>query len=181
VRKAALLLATLSAEESAALLARLEAHQARAIAREMGRLDSIDAREQQGVMLEFVADGLRSRLRTRKASSQMSADSSGSPRFDFLQELGIDDLLACLQAEHPQTIALVVSRLSADRAAATTAGLPPDVARDVRRRMARMSACNDLALEDVAAGLREALSRLPREPAYPRISVLRSSSLDQAV
>jgi len=181
VRKAAVLLATLSAEESAALLSRLEAHQARAISQEMGRLDSIDAREQQGVMLEFVADGLKSQRRSRKASVQMPDDSRGTSRFEFLLELGTDDLLAFLQVEHPQTIALVVSRLPAERAAATLAGLPPDVARNVRRRMARLSPCNELALDDVAAGLRETLSRLPREPAYPRISVLRKSSLDQAV
>jgi len=188
VRKAALLLATLSAEESAALLSRLEPQQARAISREMRRLDSIDAREQRGVMLEFVADGLRSRRRSRnvsartpKSAAEMAENSGVFSHFEFLQELETDDLAACLQVEHPQTIALVVSRLPAERAAATVAGLPLDVADNVRRRTARMSPCNELALEDVAAGLRETLSRLPREPAYPRISVIRKSSLDQAV
>lgn len=57
--------------------------------------------------------------------------------------------------EDPQTIALIVSQLSAQRGAALLAALPDAQRPDVVRRLATLSPVATSAIEDVAAGLDE--------------------------
>jgi len=186
VRKAAVLLAALPARQSAALLSRLKADEAHALAREMRQIEPIDFREQQSAMRAFVADGRQALKRSPRVFSQENTaetadEENGNFCFRFLNQCNPDDVIACLAAEHPQTIALVVSQLSSELTMATMAALPSALARDVRRRIARLSPCNEAVLDDVAGSLHEALSRLRREPARPRISILRNEAVDQAV
>lgn len=61
-----------------------------------------------------------------------------SKAFDFLRKADNKNLLATIQNEHPQTIALILSYARADQAATVIADLPPDKQVDVVQRIATM-------------------------------------------
>lgn len=61
-----------------------------------------------------------------------------SKSFDFLRKADYKNLLAIIQNEHPQTIALILSYARADQASAVIAELPKDKRINVVERIAKM-------------------------------------------
>lgn len=100
------------------------------------------------------------------AETQQSdpADESSEP-FAFCCETPIEELQAALRAEHPQTVAVVLSYLAPARSAAVLASLEPDRRVEVVRRVAATRQVDQQMLSEVADSLRRRLSR--HEPQSP--------------
>jgi flagellar motor switch protein FliG len=80
--------------------------------------------------------------------------------FSFLQKAESEYLLAFIQDEHPQTIALIICHLPHHKASEILAGLPPDKQIEVVRRVATMDQTNPKVVEEVESGLESRLSNM---------------------
>lgn len=75
--------------------------------------------------------------------------------FSFVRKADYKNLLAIVQNEHPQTIALILSYSRSDQASAILSELPKEVRIDVVERIARM----DSAAPDVVKSIEETLEK----------------------
>ncbi|TAL39773.1 MAG: flagellar motor switch protein FliG [Spirochaetes bacterium] len=75
--------------------------------------------------------------------------------FEFLNEIDSEILAGMIQKEHPQTIAVTLAHLPAQKAAQLMQKLPPDVAKDAARRMARMDKTSPEAILEIARVIRK--------------------------
>jgi flagellar motor switch protein FliG len=87
--------------------------------------------------------------------------------FDFLKPVDPQNLLAFLHDEHPQTIALILSRLSASYGAQVIAGLPADRQLQVIRRIAHMGQISPEILRQVEQGLKNRMSTVVSQSYEP--------------
>jgi len=62
-------------------------------------------------------------------------ESQAPPAFDFLRDMSPQELAACLNAEHPQTLAVILAHLPSDKAAAVLAVLGEDKQVEVACRL----------------------------------------------
>lgn len=141
--------------------------------------------------------GLRSRLNTappaaaaiaprpapKPASTARptSAANEAAAALRFLQHTEVDELVQALRDEHPQAIALVVSHLSAEQAAAVLAELSGPVQSEVMRRMLDLDEAHPEVLHEVGRGLQARLAQQARRPSrrHAGVSVL-AGILDSA-
>jgi len=171
LRKAAMLVASLDEHSAEALLAQMTPIQAQAVKRAIETLGPIDAGEQHDVIEEFVRVGplvpgkqtsgieLDDRLprqlaisgRSERASCETST--SDAAPFRFLHEAPARLLTPFLEREHPQTVAVVVSHLPAERAAEVLAGLSGDLQIEVARRLIDLDEADPEILREVEQGL----------------------------
>lgn len=79
--------------------------------------------------------------------------------FDFLLDESVDIVLQVLEHEHPQAVALVISRLPPDRAAEIISRLSGSTQAEVVRRLVEMDDTDPTVLDEVAAALRSWLQR----------------------
>ena len=140
LRKAAVLLANLPAEDSAALLAKLEIQQAEVVRDEMIRVKSAEE-ELRSAVNDFAQENPAAKALVH--SSFLAA----------LQAAGNEDLLAAFAGEHPQTIAVIASALPRQRAVQLLATFPSELQRAVVRRIAAMRDFEPAVVESVADGL----------------------------
>jgi flagellar motor switch protein FliG len=171
LRKAAMLVASLDERNAEALLAQMTPAQAQAVKRSIETLGPIDACEQHDVIEEFFRVGplvpgkqpsgleLDDRLPKRLAISRPSerASSPGtlsdtSP-FRFLHEAPAHSLTPFLEREHPQTVAVVISHLPAERAAEVLASLSGELQIEVARRLIDLDETDPEILREVEQGL----------------------------
>ena len=88
---------------------------------------------------------------------------SGRTMWDKLSNVNESVLAAYLKNEYPQTVAVILSKLSADHAARVLAELPPDFSTDVIMRMLRMDTVQKEVIDEVEQTLRsEFMSNLSR-------------------
>lgn len=78
--------------------------------------------------------------------------------FSFLRHVECDTLLAFIQDEHPQTIALIASYLDQEQASDLFISLPADKQVDVVRRVANMQQTNLDLVWEVEAGLEDRMA-----------------------
>jgi flagellar motor switch protein FliG len=159
LHKATVLLLSLSREQAAQLLDRLEPEQVAAVTAEMRSLREVDSVEQEAVVREFAAASATCLGRRRPA---------GVAPFQFLNNVGSDDLLHLIADEHPQTVALILSYLPPRQAAAVLAGLPPEGQLSVVCRIAAMDQPSPEVIRDVEQGLRNRLCTADGQPADNR-------------
>ncbi len=143
LRKAAVLLRSLDADTAAMMLGQLSPEEATAIRGAMRALGPVESHERDDVMAE-----LRSARPPAKGSSsgevelslsssleravydepsKMPSAAERSNRFEFLEHAPTHSLVPYLAREHSQTIAVVLSHLTPQRAAAVLAALPQKV------------------------------------------------------
>jgi flagellar motor switch protein FliG len=144
VRKAAILIDSLSCDDALALLARLDGTQVTAVASALVRAGSISTDEQRAVFLEFVA------RRSAPYKPVTSNKSASAVPFDFLHALAGDELLSLLIEEHPQTIALVAAHLPRAVAVTLLTALPAGLQSVVIRAIAGLRSVESQILDDVA-------------------------------
>lgn len=82
-----------------------------------------------------------------------------APPFGFLYDAETEKLAGLLSAERPQTIAVVLSHLPADRAAGVLGRLPADVQADVLRRLADLEETDPTILRELEGALQARFSR----------------------
>ncbi len=176
-RKAAALLITLGRDRSADILRHLNDEDIERLTWEiaaMGELPADQRREvvsefQEAAMagdvialggLDFASEVLRMALGQDKASELMDRLSASSPKvpFGFLRHLNVQQLGNFLGGEHPQTIALLTSFLSPDKAAQVLSSLEPELAAEVAQRIATMERASPDIVDEVESVLRRKLS-----------------------
>ncbi len=172
IRKAAILIASLDTDGAARLLAQMSTRQAERVRQAISRLGQIDPAEQAEVIEEFFRigplvpdkqpagielDGHLAR-QLSPAADAASCDDADAPSFRILQEISDERLAPFLADEHPQTVAVVLSHLSAQRAADVLAGLPAKVQVEVARRLVDLHQTDPAILREVERGLQSWLA-----------------------
>ena len=151
IRKAAVLLMSLPDDQAAQLLGKLEPKQVEAVSIEIAKLGGVSGEEQESTIQEFatanptalggstggldVAKSLVERALGKSAGSTLDnvRQSIEALPFGFLQKVDSQNLLTFIIDEHPQTIALILSRLPPLQAAEIISGLPSERQLEIRR------------------------------------------------
>lgn len=171
VQKGAVVLAALGTELAVKVLQHLDEAHVEPLVRQMTELGYVPAGERDSILKEFhqrldrdAGLFVKGKDYTRGVLEQtMGAERAALMLGDPLPEkviepITLDGLLEqmdpptladCLADEHPQLIALVLSRLPVDRAAAVLSALPGDARVDVVSRMVHTETPSDLALEQI--------------------------------
>jgi len=101
--------------------------------------------------------------KTVEIISRISASLQVRP-FDFMRKTEPQQLLNFIQSEHPQTIALILAYLDADKAALILSALPPDRQSEVAKRIAIMDTTSPEVIKEVERVLERKLSSIvPQE------------------
>lgn len=180
LQKAALFVAALDAETADALLDRLQPAQAGLLRRVLVELDDTENDLQRAAVAEFVGCAPRALDASAKTAEPQEStpalygaaayDQAGrrtpsvATPFRFLHEAPGEDLSELLEGEHPQTVAVVLSHLPPQRAAAAVASLSEGLQADVLRRLARLDETDSATLVAVETELeRRFRSRFPAD------------------
>jgi flagellar motor switch protein FliG len=159
IRKAAILMIMIGPEASSAILRALDEEEVQTISREIARVQMLTPEEAEGVLDEFYqmsvahdyvikggVDYARKVLvnafgpdhAKRMLDRLIKHLSNETLSFDALQKTDPQQLAKFIHAEHPQTIALVLSHLNPSQAAGLLSSLPAGLRTDVALRMASL-------------------------------------------
>jgi len=179
LQKAAILLIVLGPEKSARIFKHLKEDEIEELTLEIANTRSITPQVKEEVLDEFyqvclaqqyIAEGgigyakelLEKALgedRARDVIGKLTASLQVKP-FEFVRKTDATQLLSFIQDEHPQTIALIMSYLSAGQAAAILSALPPERQPDVAKRIALMDRTSPDVIKEVEKVLESKLSSL---------------------
>ena len=146
-QKAALVLMQIGRERAAKILARLDESAIEELTAEIVRMERVDRNVADSVIGEFYAisgDGmqmisngglgyaqqlLEASVGSERAAGMLErlATSMAGQPFEFMVQADARQVIALLNGEHPQTIALVLAHLRPEHASAILGGLHPDV------------------------------------------------------
>jgi flagellar motor switch protein FliG len=174
LRKAAVLLVQMGREQSSKILSQMRDTEVEELTAEIVRLQNVDPELAYAVVdefhdmvtarrfageggLGFAKDLLEASLGEERAAlvmERLSAAVMNAP-FKFVAQADPRQVQSFLQDEHPQTIALVLAHLSAERATAIISGLVPALQADVAHRIAVM----DRTSPDIIRQVEEQLER----------------------
>lgn len=177
VRKSAILLLSLPQEEAASILKRLSAEALDEVMREIASTGDVPIDVRKAVLSEYyqlalannyISEGgldyAKSLLnlalppdQAAKAIKQVTQQVATTP-FAFLQKAESENLLTFIQDEHPQTIALILAHLPAQKASEILVGLPNQKQVEVVKRVANMEQTNPEVIKEVERGLEHRLS-----------------------
>ncbi|HEV7281356.1 MAG TPA: flagellar motor switch protein FliG [Pirellulaceae bacterium] len=176
LRKAAIVLASMPAEDAGRIMKRLSAGEVRAVSLEIARLGSLRTEEQQAALADFFASDphrlggplggldLAKNLielalgEGAKSTLQQIEHSIEATPFNFLKQVDPRNLLTYVSEEHPQTLALILSYLAPQYAAEILAGLAPEKQLSVIRRIARMEQTAPETVSDVERALQHRIA-----------------------
>ena len=179
VQKAAILLITLGPEKAAVIFQHLKEEEIEELTLEIANTRSISAQDKEDVLNEFyqvclaqqyIAEGgigyakelLEKALGNEKAAgiiAKLTASLKVRP-FEFVRKTEPSQLLNLIQDEHPQTIAMILSYLSATQASIVLGALPPEKQADVARRIAQMDRTSPDIIKEVERVLERKLASL---------------------
>lgn len=170
-RRAAILLVVLGEAASAELIKGLSEDEVQIVSREIARMPSVSPEQAEAVLEEFhqmvvgrdlvVKGGLEYAKKmlhgafgpeTAKKIYDRLVKVLGSDvaSFDILHKADPQQLAKFIHSEHPQTIALILSHLSASQAAALLISLPPEMRSDVALRMANLDQISPEIISKIA-------------------------------
>ena len=179
VQKAAILLIVLGPERSAGIFKHLKEEEIEELTLEIANTRSVTPQIKEEVLNEFyevclaqqyIAEGgigyakelLENALGAEKAVeviSRLTASLQVKP-FEFVRKTDASQLLSFIQDEHPQTIALILSYLSAAQSAMIIAALSPDRQAEVAKRIAVMDRTSPDVIKEVEKVLESKLASL---------------------
>ena len=179
LQKAAILLIVLGPERSSNIFKHLKEEEIEELTLEIANTRSITPQLKESVIDEFyeiclaqqyIAEGgigyarelLEKALGSDKALDvigKLTASLQVKP-FEFVRKTDAAQLLNFIQDEHPQTIALILSYLSASQAALIISALPPDRQSDVAKRIAVMDRTSPDVIKEVEKVLESKLASL---------------------
>ncbi len=179
IQKAAILLIALGPEKSSLIFKHLKEDEIEDLTLEIANTKSVTIQVKEKVINEFyevclaqqyIAEGgigyakelLEKALGTDKAMDvigKLTASLQVKP-FEFVKKTDASQLLNCIQDEHPQTIALILSYLSAAQSATILGALAPEKQADVARRIATMDRTSPDVIKEVERVLESKLSSL---------------------
>jgi len=179
LQKAAVLLITLGPEKSSHIFKFLKEEEIEELTLEIANTRSITPQMKEAVIDEFyqiclaqqyIAEGgigyakevLEKALgedRAREVIGKLTASLQVKP-FEFIRKTDASQLLNFIQDEHPQTIALIMSYLSATQSSMILSALPPERQADVAKRIALMDRTSPDVIKEVEKVLESKLSSL---------------------
>ncbi|MBQ7147142.1 MAG: flagellar motor switch protein FliG [Pseudobutyrivibrio sp.] len=179
VQKAAILLIALGPEKSAQIFKHLKEEEIEELTLEIANTRSISPTVKEEVIEEFyqvclaqqyIAEGgityakelLEKALGDDKAQdviTKLTASLQVRP-FEFIRKTEPSQVLNFIQEEHPQTIAMILSYLSAGQASLIIGALPPEKQADVAKRIALMDRTSPEVIKEVERVLERKLSSL---------------------
>ena len=179
IQKAAILLIALGPEKSASIFKHLKEEEIEELTLEIANTRSISPQTKEDVLNEFyqiclaqqyIAEGgigyakelLEKALGEEKAQgviSKLTASLQVRP-FEFVRKTDPSQLLNFIQDEHPQTIAMILSYLSAGQASVIIGSLVPEKQADVAKRIALMDRTSPDVIKEVERVLERKLSSL---------------------
>ena len=179
LQKAAILLITLGPERSADIFKHLKEDEIEELTLEIANTRSISPQVKEDVLNEFyqiclaqqyIAEGgigyakelLDKALGADKAQeviSKLTASLQVRP-FEFVRKTDPSQMLNFIQDEHPQTIAMILSYLTAPQASMVLGALPPEKQADVAKRIAMMDRTSPDVIKEVERVLERKLSSL---------------------
>lgn len=173
VQKAAIVLMQMGQDKAARVMQQLTESEAQDIAAEIVRLRRVDAAVAESVITEFheltqsgkrhahggrglAAGLLEASFGAERAAGVMDrmASSLAGKSFEFLDGAEPGQVVAMIDGELPQTIALVLAHLRPDAASAVMAGLPEGARTDVAQCIATMGSATPEAVATVAETLK---------------------------
>ncbi len=179
LQKAAILLIALGPERSANVFKHLKEEEIEELTLEIANTRNITPKLKDEVVSEFyqvclaqqyIAEGginYAKELLEKSFGADRAMDVIGKltaslqvKPFEFIRKTDASQLLNFIQDEHPQTIALILSYLSAAQSALILSALPPDRQADVARRIAIMDRTSPEVIKEVEKVLESKLSSL---------------------
>ena len=172
-QKAAVIVASLGTELATEVCKRLKERTLRTLAEEVAHLDAISAEEHKAILKGFSASCLQTeRLGGLDMAQQILYDALGSDDnidITLRQGDGLDQLREMagmnapviarrLEAELPQTAAVLISQLSATKAAEVLQDIPEERRADIVTRAASLQSLAPGTLQALAEGLGEAFA-----------------------
>ena len=179
LRKSAILLVSIEPDLAAKILGEMDREMIRDVSVEIAKLEGVTREERDAVLEEFLrntmqldvtaqgglpaARDLLARVleptEAKKVLETLEAATRSTP-FGFLRKADPGNLLAFLQEEHPQTVALILSYLPAPQAAEILQGLPQRKQVDIVKRISTMELTSPEILSQVEGALEKRLSSL---------------------
>src|SRR3954466_14211657 len=181
VDKAAALLATVGENVSAKILKHLTEDEVRRVSQAVAQLANLSSSEAETILEEFeemivtqqyvVKGGLDyaremlhhafgSEVAIRMLERVKNSIDTETANFDVLQKADPQQLARFIHNEHPQTIALVLSHLTASQAAVLLTSLPRELRTDVAVRMASLDQISPEVIGKIASVIEEKLEAL---------------------
>ena len=155
-QKAAILLVTLGERLGGEILKQLNDEEVKSVSKAIARLDKVTPNQTESVLEEFCQSALGGGRGGFDSAKRMLANAFGpegakriaehlpqtggraNKNIESLQKADPYQLSRFMENEHPQTIALILSHLSASQAASLLANLQPQVRSDVVLRIAEL-------------------------------------------
>lgn len=181
VEKAAILLLSLGEEHTAKIFGELDEDEILQLSQTMSNLGKVSANVTERLFVEFAESmsSTSSLVGSLDSTERLLARVLGKDKVDNIMEeirgpagrtmweklsnVNEDILANYLQKEYPQTVAVVMSKITPEHAARVLAQLPEGFAMEVVMRMLRMEAVQKEVLDDVERTLRtEFMSNLAR-------------------
>ena len=181
-QKAAILLIALGPEKAATIFKHLKEDEIEELTLEIANTRSVSPQVKDDILNEFyqvclaqqyIAEGginyakelLEKALGSEKAQgviSKLTASLQVRP-FEFVRKTDPSQLLNFIQDEHPQTIAMVLSYLTAAQSALVLGALPPEKQADVAKRIAMMDRTSPDVIKEVERVLERKLASLANQ------------------
>jgi len=178
-RKTAILLVSLERSTAAKILAKLDEEMVEAVTREIANLKGVSTEDRQRVVEEFHGLALaRSYMdlgglnyakalleqsfqpeHAAKIISQIERQFYAKP-FNFLHKAETESLLTFIVDEHPQTIALILAHLPAEKASEILGGLTDEKKIEVVSRISNMEQTSPDVIKEVEKSLEQRLGGL---------------------
>jgi flagellar motor switch protein FliG len=155
-QKAAILLVALGDKLGGEILKQLNDEEVKAVSKAIARLDKITPNQTESVLEEFtqaarsgsrggfdlakkmLANAFGPEGAKRIAEHLPKSGAQANKNIESIQKADPLQLSRFMEGEHPQTIALILSHLSAPQAALLIANLPPEMRADVALRIAQL-------------------------------------------
>jgi len=169
IQKSAILFITLGPDASAAILKKLPERDIQKIIYEIANITSVKADQKQAILEEFMemnkakefileggieyARNLLSKAigsqRAQVILDKVMEETQRYRPFSILRKADANQLLNVILNEHPQTIALIMCYMEADKAAHIMAALPLDLQSEVSFRIATMSNVSPMVIREI--------------------------------
>ncbi len=182
VQKAAILFITLGPEASAGIIKKLPEKEIQKITYEIANITSVKPEQKNEIFKEFIEmnkakeylseggldyakDLLSKALGSQRAKEILDKVVEATEQyrpFAIARKADAHQLLNVIGNEHPQTIALILCYLQADRAGQIMSSLPEDLQSDVAYRIATMSNTSPMVIKEIEKVLNSKLSSVVR-------------------
>jgi flagellar motor switch protein FliG len=181
LRKAAIVIIMLGDEISAEVLKSLDEEEVQQIGREIARIRTITSDQAESILEEFyemsvahdyvlkggldyakkvLINAFGPESAKKMLDRLMKTLGTDTANFDALQKADPTQLAKFVHAEHPQTIALILSHLNASQAASLLFSLPPEMRSDVALRMAHLDQISPEIVSKIAGVIGNKLKAL---------------------